>query len=144
VALGARSKAGKRSLNYPVSSPEFKIDAKMAQDTIPPMTAEEEGNGYIRAIRILITKQPDAVIQSRLVNDERPLKRLVRKFQSFSTQARSPSPDDSAVDSARASFLQELASFQMLIKKATLTINAEARQVQEYQAERARIGMLES
>lgn len=70
------------------------------------------------------------------MNDERPLKRLMKKFHTFSTI--SDSTED--VEDAREAFLIELASFQLLLKKSAMICEAEARQVEEYQRERQRIG----
>ena len=48
-------------------------------------------------------------------------------------------PSTSA-DDARDAFLVELASFQLSLKKSLMVCEAEARQVEEYQKERERIG----
>lgn len=45
-----------------------------------------------------------------------------------------------SVNDAREAFLVELASFQLTLKKSTMICEAEARQVEEYQKERQRIG----
>ena len=52
-----------------------------------------------------------------------------------------PSPaNSSSVDDARDAFLVELASFHLSLKKSLLVCEAEARQVEEYQREKERIG----
>ena len=45
------------------------------------------------------------------------------------------------VEDAREAFLVEVASFQLSLKKSTMICQAEARQVEEYERERTRIGM---
>jgi THO complex subunit 7 len=44
------------------------------------------------------------------------------------------------VEDAREAFLVEVASFQLSLKKSTMICQAEARQVEEYERERTRIG----
>ena len=44
------------------------------------------------------------------------------------------------MEDARETFLVELASFQLLMKKSAMICEAEARQVEEYQRERKRLG----
>lgn len=44
------------------------------------------------------------------------------------------------MDDARDAFLLELAGFQLSLKKSLMVCEAEARQVEEYQRERQRIG----
>jgi THO complex subunit 7 len=77
------------------------------------------------------------------MNDERPLRRLVRKFHAFSSQAQStsPEPSDSAqVEEAKRNFLLELATYQMNLRRSALSCQAESRQVTEYQREKERLG----
>ena len=45
-----------------------------------------------------------------------------------------------SVDDARDAFLVELASFHLSLKKSLMVCEAEARQVEEYQREKERIG----
>ena len=47
----------------------------------------------------------------------------------------------SSVDDARDAFLVELASFHLSLRKSLLVCEAEARQVEEYQREKERVGM---
>lgn len=88
----------------------------------------------------------DTIIHSRITNDERALRRVVKKFTNYTTVAYSPvdsSGSDqwsSAVDDARDAFLLELSSFSLQLKKAVMVCEAEARQVEEYYRERQRIG----
>ncbi|EGO27860.1 hypothetical protein SERLADRAFT_406806 [Serpula lacrymans var. lacrymans S7.9] len=86
----------------------------------------------------------DAIIHSRITNDERPLRRVVKKFHNYTAVAHAPiiptnaSPSGTTED-AREAFLVELASFQLSLKKSMMVCEAEARQVEEYQRERQRI-----
>jgi THO complex subunit 7 len=88
----------------------------------------------------------DAIIHSRITNDERALRRVVKKFTNYTTVACSPvdsSGSDqwsSAVEDAREAFLLELSSFSLQLKKAVMVCEAEARQVEEYYREKQRIG----
>lgn len=45
-----------------------------------------------------------------------------------------------AVEDAREAFLVEVASFQLSLRKSMMICEAEARQVEEYERERTRIG----
>ncbi|KAI0065906.1 hypothetical protein BV25DRAFT_1821609 [Artomyces pyxidatus] len=98
--------------------------------TISPPTVEEE----------------DAIIHSRITNDERALRRVIKKFNGYSAVAHAPiapsTPTESpatAIGDAREAFLIELASFSLQLKKAVMVCEAEARQVEEYKRERQRI-----
>jgi len=87
----------------------------------------------------------DAIIHSRITNDERALRRVVKKFSNYTvaySQADPPGPDQSssAVEDAREAFLLELSSFSLQLKKAVMVCEAEARQVEEYYREKQRIG----
>lgn len=89
---------------------------------------------------------PDAIIHSRITNDERALRRVVKKFSNYTTIAQVNTADSDqsrlAADDAREAFLLELSSFSLLLKKAVMVCEAEARQVEEYYRERQRIGKL--
>ncbi|KAI0082528.1 hypothetical protein K474DRAFT_1681400 [Panus rudis PR-1116 ss-1] len=91
----------------------------------------------------LSAQQEDAVIHTRIMNDEKALRRVTRKFHTWSSVAYNP--DDlppsvaTSVDDARDAFLVELASFHLSLKKSMMVVEAEARQVEEYQRERERI-----
>ncbi|KAF8639930.1 hypothetical protein AX17_001180 [Amanita inopinata Kibby_2008] len=98
--------------------------------TIPPLTVEEE----------------DQIIHVRITNDERPLRRIIKKFHNYTALSHKPivppihSPGSGiSIDDAREAFLVELASFQLLLKKSVMICEAEARQVEEYKRERQRI-----
>jgi THO complex subunit 7 len=88
----------------------------------------------------------DAIIHSRITNDERALRRVVKKFSNYTTvaysQADPPGSDQSssAVEDAREAFLLELSSFSLQLKKAVMVCEAEAWQVEEYYREKQRIG----
>ncbi|KAF5388008.1 hypothetical protein D9615_000541 [Tricholomella constricta] len=99
---------------------------------IPPLTAEEEDN----------------VILSRITNDERPLKRVIKKFHNYTALSHTPvvpavvssgSTKEPSLEDAREAFLVELATFELSLKKSAMICEAEARQVEEYQRERQQI-----
>ncbi|KAH9938069.1 Tho complex subunit 7-domain-containing protein [Fomitopsis serialis] len=85
----------------------------------------------------------DAIIHTRITNDEKALRRVTRKFHSYTslayTSGPEPTPAASTVDDAREAFLVELASFHLSLQKSLMVCEAEARQVEEYQRERERI-----
>ena len=87
---------------------------------------------------------PDAIIHSRITNDERALRRVIKKFHGYTSVAHEaivPIPSASiGIEDARDAFLVELASFSLQLKKAVMVCEAEARQVEEYHRERQRIG----
>ena len=87
----------------------------------------------------------DAIIHTRIINDERPLKRVIKKFHNYAALAHTlivPASGSShiAVEDAREAFLIEVASFELMLKKSMMICEAEARQVEEYERERTRIG----
>ncbi|KAJ7638994.1 Tho complex subunit 7-domain-containing protein [Roridomyces roridus] len=101
----------------------------------------------------LTTEEEDNIIHMRIINinDERPLRRVIKKFHHYTSLSRPPlvlpvpapgstSPPPSLED-AREAFLVELASFQLLLKKSVMICDAEARQVEEYQREKERINL---
>ncbi|KZT60741.1 hypothetical protein CALCODRAFT_428741, partial [Calocera cornea HHB12733] len=86
----------------------------------------------------------DDIIHNRLLNDERVIRRLTRKFHAYSTKAR-PTPyasSSSILGDLRDAFLSELAQYQVFLRKTTLQCQAEQRQVLAYQQERDRIANL--
>ncbi|KAI0776140.1 Tho complex subunit 7-domain-containing protein [Trametes elegans] len=92
---------------------------------------------------ILLPISPDAIIHTRITNDEKALRRVTRKFHTYASVAYPelvpPTPStSSSVDDARDAFLLELASFQLSLRKSFMVCEAEARQVEEYQRERER------
>ncbi|KAF8974177.1 Tho complex subunit 7-domain-containing protein [Flammula alnicola] len=98
---------------------------------IPPMTTEEE----------------DQVILARITIDERPLRRMIKRFHNYTSLSHTPivplvtggTSTPNSVDDAREGFLVELATFELLMKKSVMICEAEARQVEEYQRERQRL-----
>ena len=92
----------------------------------------------------------DHIVHARITNDERPLRRVIKKFHQYQSVVREPivphsndegqDKDQEKSVQAREAFLIELASFQLLLKKSMLICEAEARQVEEYQREKQRIG----
>jgi len=97
-----------------------------AAPAIPPLSADEE----------------DAIIHTRITNDERALRRIVKKFHNYASLAHTsllPPAHGGSLDDAREAFLVELASFELALKKSLMICEAESRQVEEYQRERRRI-----
>ena len=87
----------------------------------------------------------DAIILARITNDERPLRRLIKKFNIYTSLADTPIvpalvTPATTLDDARESFLIELASYQLSLKKSAMIYDAETRQAEEYLREKARIG----
>ena len=113
---------------------------------IPPLTLEEEGTQpYFSIMNQGLTLSLDQVILARISIDERPLRRMIKKFHSYTSLSNTPivpivGTPASSIQDARESFLLELASFQLLMKKSAMICEAEARQVEEYQRERQRLG----
>lgn len=112
--------------------------------TIPPLSTEEEGV-YPVALDVFTPTilPPDAIIHTRITNDERALRRVVKKFHNYASLAHTPllpHAHSGSVDDAREAFLVELASFELALKKSLMVCDAESRQVEEYQRERRRIG----
>ncbi|KAF7355457.1 Tho complex 7 [Mycena sanguinolenta] len=116
-----------------MSPPSDAPSAQQKPIEIPPLTTEEE----------------DQIILARITNDERPLRRVIKKFHTYTALSHAPpgallsAPGATAattsVDDAREAFLVELASFQLLLRKSVMICEAEARQVDEYQREKERI-----
>ncbi|KAF5320879.1 hypothetical protein D9619_000515 [Psilocybe cf. subviscida] len=87
--------------------------------------------------------QPIFVPPTPAEEEERPLKRIIKKFQSYTSLAHTPivpvlsgTGRPSSVQDAREGFLVELSAFQLLMKKSAMICEAEARQVEEYQREK--------
>ncbi|KAF9058058.1 Tho complex subunit 7-domain-containing protein [Panaeolus papilionaceus] len=100
--------------------------------SIPPLTAEEE----------------DQVILGRINNDDRPLRRVFKKFHNYTSLSHGPlvpslsannATNRSAIDDAREAFLLELSTFELLLRKSAMICDAETRQVEEYQREKKRL-----
>ncbi|KAF8272497.1 Tho complex subunit 7-domain-containing protein [Lactarius quietus] len=101
----------------------------MVSSNIVPLPADEE----------------DAIIHSRITNDERALRRVIKKFSNYSAVAypqldpASVEQPNTAVEDAREAFLLELSSFSLQLKKVVMVCEAETRQVEEYYREKQRI-----
>jgi THO complex subunit 7 len=116
---------------------------------IPPLTAEEEGEfsfWFAMPSRESLSTT-DAIIHARITNDERFLRRVLKKFHNYTALAYSSKLPQSStmsnigtIEDAREAFLVELASFHLSLKKSVMICEAEARQVEEYQREKQRIG----
>lgn len=98
---------------------------------------------YYIALDALTNPISDAIIHTRITNDERALRRIVKKFHNYASLAHTsllPPAHGGSLDDAREAFLVELASFELALKKSLMICEAESRQVEEYQRERRRIG----
>lgn len=87
----------------------------------------------------------ETLIHARITNDERPLRRLTRKFHTYSSIAcpsvtENPTNTVVSLEEAREAFLIELANFQLLLRKNRMVCDAERRQVHVYKQESRRIG----
>lgn len=95
-----------------------------------------------------ITFYKDQIILARITIDERPLRRIIKRFHNYTSLSHTPIvpvlpgsvPTPASVEDAREGFLVELAQFQLLMKKSAMICEAEARQVEEYQRERQALG----
>lgn len=87
----------------------------------------------------------DALILSRLINDERPLRRLAKKFNTYLTLSASSQNANSiysmSSDEAREAFLIELSSYHLLLSRSATVWNAETHQVLQYQRDTEDIGV---
>ncbi|KAL1699206.1 Tho complex subunit 7-domain-containing protein [Schizophyllum commune] len=99
--------------------------APQAEPIFPPMTAEEE----------------DHVILTRLHNDERILRTLIKTLHAYLALAAEPPTPNTAsqLEDARDAFLIKLESFELTLQKMGLVCVTEDRQVSEYQREREAI-----
>lgn len=89
----------------------------------------------------------DAIIHSRIINDEKALKKVVKRFHNYASVAYPLTPatastSTAVIDDARENFLIELAALHLSLKKSVLVCEAEARQVEEYEKERQKIGIV--
>ncbi|KAJ7590866.1 Tho complex subunit 7-domain-containing protein [Mycena floridula] len=91
---------------------------------IPPLTVEEE----------------DQIVLARITHEERPLRRVIKKFHAYASLWTANDPElDTNVRDARESFLVELSTFQLTLQKSSMICEAEARQIEEYERERQRL-----
>ncbi|KAH8110991.1 Tho complex subunit 7-domain-containing protein [Phellopilus nigrolimitatus] len=98
----------------------------------------------VPSISLLTVEEEDALIHTRITNDERPLRRLTKKFHTYGSVAYPPIVEPppfttSSVEEAREAFLIELASFELLLRKSRMVCDAERRQVDVYKKEKMRI-----
>ncbi|KAJ7283944.1 Tho complex subunit 7-domain-containing protein [Mycena rebaudengoi] len=116
---------------------------------VPSMAASSDTLAFQQPIAIppLTPDEEDQIILARITNDERPLRRVIKKFHNYTalshtpvvTPVLAPGATATSVDDAREAFLVELASFQLMLRKSVMICEAEARQVEEYQREKERI-----
>ena len=117
---------------------------------IAPMTQEQEGKRFVRrdSSSVNAVDPADQVILARITLDERPLRRMIKKFHNYTALSNTPVVPvvtngpltKSAVEDAREAFLLELSSFELMVKKSVMVCEAETRQVGKYQLERQRLG----
>lgn len=85
------------------------------------------------------------MFHSRIVNDEKSLRRLMKKFHAFATTINgAPTLKEdasSSINDARDAFLLDLSSFELSLRKNDMICEAESRQIEEYESERRRIGV---
>lgn len=115
--------------------------------TIQPPTAEEEGAdpSPVIASCVAVYSFADAIIHSRITNDEKVLKKVVKRFHTYASAAYplhppETQPEPAAIDEAKELFRVDLESFHLTLKKAVLVCEAERRQVEQYEREKQRIG----
>ncbi|KAK0468190.1 Tho complex subunit 7-domain-containing protein [Desarmillaria tabescens] len=86
----------------------------------------------------LSVEQEDQIILARITNDERYLRRVIKKFHNYASLAQGSSAESK--QDAKEAFIVELSTFRLALKKSAMVCEAEARQVEEYQSEKLRIG----
>ena len=116
---------------------------------IQPPTQEEEGEdppSQDLASCVAVYSFTDAIIHSRITNDEKVLKKVLKRYHTYASVAYPlHSPDIQAepaiIEEAGDLFRVELESFHLTLKKALLVCEAERRQVEQYEREKQRIGV---
>lgn len=104
-------------------------------------------NSRQRAPEYSLTPCLDALVHTRIANDDRVFKRLAKVFNKYASTAYpallelSP-PNATSVEETRDAFLIELSSFQLMLRKNRLVCDAERRQADEYKKEKQRIGFV--
>ena len=88
----------------------------------------------------------EAIIHSRITNDEKVLKKVLKRFHTYASVAHplhppETRPEQTAIEEAKELFRVELESFHLTLKKAVLVCEAESRQVEQYEREKQRIGV---
>lgn len=110
--------------------------ATASETQLKMLTLEEEGqstaNFSIMYSCIDRVKFADQLVSLRLnLEDRQPLRRVLKKYQ---THVNRPHPD------SREHFLLELESFRLGYERNNVIINAEERQVLEYQERKTQLG----
>ncbi|OCB86524.1 hypothetical protein A7U60_g6419 [Sanghuangporus baumii] len=126
------------------SQDESGLDINLQLPTVSFMATRPQAFKESFKIPHLNPDEEDTLIHARITNDERPLRRLARKFHTYSSVAYPPIVGHSAnvvtsLEEARESFLIELASFQLLLRKNRMVCDSERRQVRVYKQESQRI-----
>ena len=114
--------------------------------TIQPPTQDEEGEHHSQDFFPSSYSSTDAIIHSRITNDEKVLKKVIKRFHTYTSAAHplhSPEtpPEPVAIEEAKDLFTVELDSFHLTLKKAVLVCEAERRQVEQYERQKLRIGL---
>ena len=119
------------------------------QDHCSYPTVDGRGRRFSSSVslgHVFNSRSSDAIIHARITNDERPLRRVIKKFHNYASVAHEPIVPGGAgvnrttVEDAREAFIVELESFHLSLKKSVMICEAEARQVEEYLREKQRIG----
>lgn len=86
-------------------------------------------------------EEEDQVMLTRLNNNERSLRTLIKKLHAYLALSVDAPTDDkeTKLEDAREAFLIELGSFELALQRMGLVCAAEDRQVEEYQREREAI-----
>ncbi|KAJ7682635.1 Tho complex subunit 7-domain-containing protein [Mycena polygramma] len=114
----------------------------------PTMTKKVNSPSSV-PVAYLTRIRADQTILARITNDERSLRRVIKKFHHYTTLSHTPlvphvpapgaAPAPASIDDSREAFLVELSTLQLVLRKGVMTCEAEARQVEEYQREKGRI-----
>ena len=96
--------------------------------------------------RVAVYSFADAIIHSRITNDEKVLKKVVKRFHTYASAAYplyppETQPESAVIEESKELFRVELDSFHLTLKKAVLVCEAERRQVEQYEREKQRIGV---
>nr|GAT59938.1 THO complex 7 [Mycena chlorophos] len=97
----------------------------------------------------LTAEQEDQTIHARITNDERPLRRVIKKLYNYTSLAYPPivphvpvpgsSTAPQSVEDAREAFVLELGSFRLMLQKSGMICDAEERQVAKYKRDKEKI-----
>ncbi|CAK5275489.1 unnamed protein product [Mycena citricolor] len=130
------------------------VDLLIANSSSPEKSSSAMANATQQPVSVTITlEEEDRIVNARIMNDDKPIKRVIKKFHNYTQISHPPpfpiitvaSPGSAATQSAtpledaREAFLLELTSFELMLRKSVMICEAEARQVDEYERETRRI-----